>query len=367
MKKKNVLWFCVVLMMAFGMSSCSSDDSIEGQNDPASEIPIVGTWELNTLGYPGFDYEIPLDDRDLFIFNSNGKLKVIKKKRSFFPDFPNEDGEYDYSYDKKKQIIQLCGVARECIISNGEMHIDGYHEADSEPVQRFIFIKKAGRESGGEFVEPVNDEPEFLEGTGQNPRHESAMKTTESNGAEITRDSDGGIKWISFMGNSNAAPASAKDLFGKYMKLDLEENFRLYRQETEDWMEDPLTLECYQQQYKGVIVFGAGYNVRFRHGKVNDCNGLYVKIDNLDITPAFDLQKAKEIFAKYLKVPVEEIGAGNIMAWFDDALMIVEFPASKGSSQWAPRLVYGLYSTMEYAFVDAHTGRILQTWPTWID
>ena len=144
-------------------------------------------------------------------------------------------------------------------------------------------------------MEPVNDEPEFLEGTGQNPRHESGEKTTESNGAEITRDSDGGIKWISFMGNSNAAPASAKDLFNKYMKLDLDENFRLYRQETEDWMEDPLTLECYQQQYKGVIVFGAGYNVRFRHGKVNDCNGLYVKIDNLDVTPAFDLQKAKEI------------------------------------------------------------------------
>ena len=115
------------------------------------------------------------------------------------------------------------------------------------------------------------------------------------------------------------------------------------------------------------IVFGAGYNVRFRHGKVNDCNGLYIKIDNLDITPAFDLQKAKEIFAKYLKVPVEEIGAGNIMAWFDDALMIVEFPVSKGSSQWAPRLVYGLYGTMEYAFIDAHTGRILQTWPTWIN
>ena len=64
----------------------------------------------------------------------------------------------------------------------------------------------SGRGSDGEFVDPVNDEPEFLEGTGQNPRHESGEKTTESNGAEITRDSDGSIKWISFKGNSNAAP-----------------------------------------------------------------------------------------------------------------------------------------------------------------
>ena len=134
MKKNNVLWICVVLMMAFGISSCSSDDD--------DDNPIVGTWELKTLGFPGVDIEIPSDQRDVYEFCANGKVKVIKKFRTGFDDFPGEDGEYDYSYDKKKQIIQLCGVARECIISNGEMHIDGYHEADSEPVQRFIFIKK---------------------------------------------------------------------------------------------------------------------------------------------------------------------------------------------------------------------------------
>ena len=32
MKKNKVLWLCAVLMMAVGMSSCSSDDPIEGQN-----------------------------------------------------------------------------------------------------------------------------------------------------------------------------------------------------------------------------------------------------------------------------------------------------------------------------------------------
>ena len=120
MKKNNVLWICVVLMMAFGISSCSSDDD--------DDNPIVGTWELKTLGFPGVDIEIPSDQRDVYEFCANGKVKVIK--------------EYDYSYDKKKQIIQLCGVARECVISNGEMHIEGYHDASGEPVQRFIFIKK---------------------------------------------------------------------------------------------------------------------------------------------------------------------------------------------------------------------------------
>ena len=127
--KNNVFWLCAVLMMAFGMSSCSSDDD--------DDNPIVGTWELKTLGFPGVDIEIPS-----YEFCANGKVKVIKKFRTGFDDFPGEDGEYDYSYDKKKQIIQLCGVARECIISNGEMHIEGYHSANSESVQMFIFIKK---------------------------------------------------------------------------------------------------------------------------------------------------------------------------------------------------------------------------------
>jgi len=216
------------------------------------------------------------------------------------------------------------------------------------------------------FVEPANSSPEFSEGTGQNPRYAGGYKTTSTNGVEISKDSQGGIRLISFFENRDAAPASAKELFSKYMKLDLDENFRLYMEETEDWMENPLTLECYQQQYKGVIVYSAGYNVRFRDGKVTDCNGEFIKIDNLDVTPAFSEQKAKEIYARYLKVSVNEIGTGGIMAWFNDALMIEEFPVSKGSSQWAPRLVYALschkMSNDGCCFIDAHSGRILETW-----
>lgn len=55
--KNNVFWLCAVLMMAFGMSSCSSDDD--------DDNPIVGTWELKTLGFPGVDIEIPSDQRDV--------------------------------------------------------------------------------------------------------------------------------------------------------------------------------------------------------------------------------------------------------------------------------------------------------------
>ena len=40
MKKNSVLWICVVLMMAFGMSSCSSDDV---------NTDLWGTWSV--VGY----------------------------------------------------------------------------------------------------------------------------------------------------------------------------------------------------------------------------------------------------------------------------------------------------------------------------
>jgi hypothetical protein len=150
--KKYVLFFCV-LLLAGSLCSCSSGDNDDMPNDKLGEtgkiaVPdsiIIGTWELKTLYYPDFVREIPLDERDLFMFSSYGKVKVvIKKGKPLYPDLPNEDGEYDYSYDKEKQIIQLCGETLKCMISDGEMHLEGHHYSpyDHPEILEFIFIKK---------------------------------------------------------------------------------------------------------------------------------------------------------------------------------------------------------------------------------
>ena len=221
-----------------------------------------------------------------------------------------------------------------------------------------------------EYVELENNVPEFAEDTSENPRNTGTQITTVDNGVKITKDSQGGIRWIFFTDNDQA-PTSAAEVFSQYLGYDIERDFRLYRQESFDKMENPLSLECYQQQYKGVIIYQANYNIRFQNGKVTDCNGLCVEIDDLDVTPSFDIQEAKGIYAKYLNIAVEHIGTGGILAWFDDALMIAEFPVSKGSSQWAPRLVYALsckgLNDEGLCFIDAHTGRILKTWPNYIN
>jgi len=148
MKKKLILMMSMLLWLGL-FSACSSDegntDSIMGKNKIASEFSIVGTWELKTLCYPENVFEIPIDQRDVFIFSSNDKIKVfIKKGKPLYPDLPNEDGEYDYFYDKEKQEIQLCEKTLKCITSESEMHMEGYHYGpdDGLYVHEYIFIKK---------------------------------------------------------------------------------------------------------------------------------------------------------------------------------------------------------------------------------
>ena len=142
MKKMTLLFIYLLLM--FISAGCSNDENI-GESDIVVFDPnsIVGTWELKTLCYPGSDLELPLEYRDVFIFDSNGKLMVTKSRSSIFDDWPNEDGEYEYFYDEEQQIIEFCEKKRECIIMDGKMVIEsGYSSAYREPIQFFIFVKK---------------------------------------------------------------------------------------------------------------------------------------------------------------------------------------------------------------------------------
>ena len=198
-----------------------------------------------------------------------------------------------------------------------------------------------GCSSDGDFESDTL--PEFADGLGMNPRDAGPVSVTTEGDVSITRDALGGFQAISYA-DAEKAPASAAEM---------------------------MRVERYQQFYKGVLVYQGGFAVRLQNGKVKSANGMMMKIDNLNVRPTVSEQKALETYAKYLKVPTDAVGAGHIMAWFDDALMIAEFPISKGSTQWAPRLVYGLcYHGMSkegMCFVDAHTGRLLLTWPNYVD
>jgi hypothetical protein len=161
-------------------------------------------------------------------------------------------------------------------------------------------------------------------------------------------------------------------MFQQYMELDTDDSFELYSQERKSKEESsPLTLECYFQRYKGVLVSAAGYAVRFNEGKVTDCNGSYLEIKDLDVKPAISTLKAREIYAKYLGVSVEQITEHGTAPWADDCLMIMDLPKDRNSTVWAPRLVYSFYykvtSDKGTGYIDAQTGRMLMTSPNYID
>ena len=238
---------------------------------------------------------------------------------------------------------------------------------DDPPEQPGSHQNETPTDSIGGFEEEDSAqlEPEFSEEMGNNPRYaDNDQTTTEENGVKITRDAFGGIKWIIF--SNDIRPTTAAELFSQYMGLS-PDDYQLYYKEENTWMTNPLTVERYQQLYRGVTVYEGCYVVRFQNGSVTDANGCYIKVENLDITPSFDEQTAKKIYAKYLNVPIDRVGTGQN----EDALMIAEFPVKKGSTEWAPRLVYRLndrYINDEGScFIDAHTGRILQTWRNYVD
>ena len=219
-------------------------------------------------------------------------------------------------------------------------------------------------------VTPDNTEPEFNGISLMNPKN-ATQTTSYINGAEIRKDGYGHIKWLFFQDCPNP-PATAVEMFQQYMELDTDDSFELYRQERKSKeVSSPLTLECYFQRYKGVLVSAAGYAVRFNEGKVTDCNGSYLEIKDLDVKPAISTLKAREIYAKYLGVSVDLITEHGTDPGADDCLMIMDLPKDRNSTVWAPRLVYSFYykvtSDKGTGYIDAQTGRMLMTSPNYID
>ena len=119
MKKNNVLWIFAVLMMAFGMSSCSSDDD--------TSFSLWGTWSV--VGYG--------NDQD---FHTGDNI-VNTTKLTFYSDgtfdgniFPNKvSGKYNYN-ENNFSFTEIFGTyIRESksykILSGSELRL--YYDAEN--------------------------------------------------------------------------------------------------------------------------------------------------------------------------------------------------------------------------------------------
>lgn len=149
---KNIVLYVCLLIAATCFCGCGKDDYEDYLSDgwlteadkkiASDPNSIIGAWELETLlGAFSIKVEIPSGHRDLYIFNSNGKVKCIINTKSDVPHLLKEDGIYDYSYDEEKQIIIINRETYSCFVSDDEMHINIGYSSCYDGIYDFILKK----------------------------------------------------------------------------------------------------------------------------------------------------------------------------------------------------------------------------------
>ncbi len=179
----------------------------------------------------------------------------------------------------------------------------------------------------------------------------------------IDKDSRGIIESVQFSKKdiSLPIPSSAAVYFKNYLKVpsaDIE--FR----EIPHYSKDRETKhEHFDQYYKGVLVEGAGYNFHYKHGDMFHAHGHYVPIQDINVKPGITVEKARDIFIAYKKIPA------NAVKNFISNLIIKEISDKTNIENPVPKLVYRIYlladhtNNNEVGFIDAHTGALLETEP----
>ena len=115
MRKNFLLWMGVALMMAIGMSSCSSDDDdysyVQEFGDNNNKENFIGTWHLLHY-YTGWGIKEDYEAGEVTVtFTKNGDIQVINKRDDQHP-FSTGNMAY-YFVDIEKSIFT--GEPRACM------------------------------------------------------------------------------------------------------------------------------------------------------------------------------------------------------------------------------------------------------------
>ena len=172
----------------------------------------------------------------------------------------------------------------------------------------------------------------------------------------VLRDSKGIIRAMEFSEKDAASSLSDQAFMKQYLLVTPDDAFVKARdkQRRPDYINDH-----FDQFYKGVKVDGGGYNFHYKAGKMYYAHGHFVKLTNLDVTPAITAQTARDAWATYKKIPLATI------ADFTAELLIKEIAPLDS----AANLVYKIYlrsthpANDEVGYVQAKTGRVVLAEP----
>lgn len=184
----------------------------------------------------------------------------------------------------------------------------------------------------------------------------------------VKRNGKGIVEYVKFPSPQSpeskkvTIPETAKAFFANYLKPAPATNFVLQPQKQRN---ENFRHEHYDQFYNGVKVDGAGYNFHFEKGRIYLAHGNFIKIEGLSTTPSITREEAKQAFANYKEIPVEEI------AGFKTDLLIKEILNISGKdTAYSLVLVYRVYlisghpSNDEIGYIDAQNGKVLFTEPS---
>jgi bacillolysin len=179
----------------------------------------------------------------------------------------------------------------------------------------------------------------------------------------VTTSATGIIRSVEFPHgvDSKAVPSTGTQFFSDILGVKPTDEFRLESQQAK---RNGSAHERFTQWYHGVRVDGAGYNFHYQDGRIFFAHGNYVRIESLNPTPTISSEQARDAFAKYQKIPQEEV---IDYRW---ELLVKEISQTHGrDTLYTPKLVYRIYLNSNHpnntlvGFVDAHTAEVLETLP----
>ena len=388
MKKKNVLWLCALLLLAVGMSSCSSDDEkIVGSGEiiipdeiPENSLLILSdkgeiswgecyksgemynpphcylggeiTFENDTIYHMGFGANIKGSDVFFILtigFQSNRQMSFNDLKEGDTFDISQFDAAAAYTPTWMEAILiegnALSGsisvvfnaIDRSCVYTvNGTVAYEvlGNYVEDGE-IPDGALGQKTTEFTGGEWIEA--NAPLW----GQGYVQEGNLK--------VMRNSLGAIEAVDFTGMpAEERPKTVADFYERYYGEGVADYFRCSQHTEWDSGLHFETHDYYQQYYKDVIVKTSSGCISFIDGLMVGGSCDYLPIKDFDVTPSFSEQAAIEIFKSFMN-----------LFFYDEnrcELQIVRVP--QGDS-FGPRLAYEVRRGQEGLVIDAHTGRAL--------
>lgn len=178
------------------------------------------------------------------------------------------------------------------------------------------------------------------------------VQAQQRNKTEFYYNSDGTIQAVAFspVDKSVEIPLSADMFFETILKKGKNDS---YRRSTRVKYEKGH--ERFEQYYSGIRVDGGSYTFHYdKDGIMSYVNGRYIAIEQLDTIPSITKEKARDAYAKYKGIDLE-----NVIDYTSDLMIITNKTIKK------PTLVYKVYLTTsnrsndEYGYVDAHTEEVI--------